>query len=87
MLIFDTIHQQPPLSLYLQECKSTTIKRCTTTLYHRLVLKSLSRKRFFIAEDLRKAKLSVNNLVQIMFPEFKSLFSNIYSDSAIAILK
>lgn len=22
MLIFDTIHQQPPLSLYLQECKS-----------------------------------------------------------------
>lgn len=59
----------------------------TPTLYHRLNLKSLSRKRFFIVESLRKAKLAVNNLVQIMFPEFKTLFSNIYGDSAISILK
>lgn len=59
----------------------------TPTLYHRLNLKSLSRKRFYIVESLRKAKLSVNNLVQIMFPEFKTLFSNIYGDSAIAVLK
>lgn len=59
----------------------------TPTLYHRLNLKSLSRKRFYIVEDLRKAKLAVNNLVQIMFPEFKTLFSNIYGDSAISILK
>lgn len=59
----------------------------TPTLYHRMSLKSLSRKRFYIVENLRKAKQSVNNLVQIMFPEFKSLFSNIYGDSAIAVLK
>lgn len=59
----------------------------TPTLYHRSNLKSLSRKRFNIVETLRKAKLSVNNLVQIMFPEFKTLFSNIYGDSAIAVLK
>ena len=59
----------------------------TPTLYHRLTLKSLSRKRFFIVEDLRKAKQTVNNLVQIIFPEFKSLFSNIYGDSALSILK
>ena len=59
----------------------------TLSLYHNEALKSLSRKRFFIVEDLRKAKLSVNNLVQIIFPEFKALFSNIYGESAVAILK
>ncbi len=59
----------------------------TLSLYHNEALKSLSRKRFFIVEDLRKAKLAVNNLVQIIFPEFKTLFSNIYGDSAISILK
>lgn len=57
------------------------------SLYHTSALKSLSRKRFFIAQDLRKAKLAVNNLVQVIFPEFKTLFSDIYGDSAIAILK
>lgn len=59
----------------------------TLSLYHNEALKSLSRKRFFIVEDLRKAKLAVNNLVQVIFPEFKTLFSNIYGDSAIAVLK
>ena len=59
----------------------------TLSLYHNEALKSLSRKRFFIVEDLRKAKLMVNSLVQVIFPEFKTLFSNIYGDSAIAILK
>jgi len=59
----------------------------TPTLYHKQALKSLSRKRFFIVNDLRKAKLSVNNLVQLIFPEFKILFSNIYGESALSILK
>lgn len=59
----------------------------TLSLYHNEALKSLSRKRFYITQDLRKAKLAVNSLVQQIFPEFKSLFSNIYGDSAIAILK
>lgn len=59
----------------------------TLSLYHNEALKSLSRKRFYIVEDLRKAKLAVNSLVQQIFPEFKSFFSNIYGDSAIAILK
>ena len=58
----------------------------TPTLYHTSTLKSISRKRYFIAEDLRKAKLAVNNLVQLVFPEFKKLFSNIYGDSALAVL-
>ena len=59
----------------------------TLSLYHNEALKSLSRKRFFIVEDLRKAKLAVNSLVQMIFPEFKTLFSNIYGGSATAILK
>ncbi len=59
----------------------------TTSSYHNEALKSLSRKRFLIVDDLRKAKLTVNNLVQIIFPEFKSLFSSIYGSTAIAILK
>ncbi len=59
----------------------------TSSLYHNEALKSIARKRFFIVEDLRKAKLAVNNLIQIVFPEFKALFSNIYGDSPIAILK
>ena len=59
----------------------------TSILYHKLALKSLSRKRFFIVQDLRKAKLAVNNLVQLIFPEFKTLFSNICGESALAVLK
>ena len=59
----------------------------TPALYHTSALKSIARKRFFIAEDLRKAKLAVNNIVQLIFPEFKKLFSNIYGESALAILK
>lgn len=59
----------------------------TPTLYHISSLKSLSRKKFFIVEDLRKAKLAVNNLIQLIFPEFKTLFSNIYGSSALSVLK
>jgi transposase len=40
----------------------------TSTLYHTLALKSLSRKRFYIVDDLRKAKLNVYKLVHLMFP-------------------
>lgn len=59
----------------------------TLSLYHNEALKSLSRKRFLIVEELRKAKIAVNSLVQLIFPELKALFSNIYGDSAIAVLK
>lgn len=59
----------------------------TSTLYHKQTLKSLSRKRFFIVDEYRKGKLVLNNLIQITFPEMKSLFSNIYGESALAILK
>ena len=58
-----------------------------TSFYHNEELKSLSRKRFYIAEEMRKAKLALNNLLQIVFPEFKKLFSNIYAESSLNILK
>ena len=35
----------------------------TLSSYHNEALKSLSRKRFFIVNELRKAKLTVNNLI------------------------
>ena len=51
----------------------------TSTLYHKDTLKSLSRKRFLITNDLRKAKLAVNNLVQLVFPELR-LFSGTFTE-------
>ena len=59
----------------------------TLSQYHISALKSLSRKRFFVAKELGKAKLEVNRLVHIIFPEYKSFFSNLYCESSIAILK
>ncbi len=59
----------------------------TLSLYHKGALNSLSWKRFFIVEDLKKAKLAINSFVRAIFPEFKTLFSNIYGDSAISVLK
>jgi len=59
----------------------------TLSLYHIQTLKTLSRKRFYIVEDLRKAKLAVNNLIQLIFPEFKTLFRDIYCESALSVLK
>ena len=59
----------------------------TLSQYNFSALKSLSRKRFFVVEALRKAKLEVNRMVQIIFPEYKSFFSNLYGESSIAILK
>ena len=59
----------------------------TPTLYHTSMLKSIARKRYFLAKNLRKAKMAVNNIVQLIFPEFKEFFSNIYGESALAILK
>lgn len=59
----------------------------TPTLYHTSMLKSIARKRYFIAENIGKAKITVNNIVQLIFSEFKKLFSNIYEESALTILK
>ncbi len=61
-------------------------KPYTLLSYHTECLKSLSRKRFYITDEIRKHKQAINNLIQLIFPEFKPLFSNFYQGSAKDIL-
>ena len=70
---------------YLYDNKSS-FKSYTLISYHSESLKSLSRERFSLVEDLRKAKLNIYKLVTQIFPEFLNLFTDIYSGSAIEIL-
>jgi len=62
-------------------------KPYTIKSYHTEALKSLSRERFLLVEDVRIIKQSIYRLVTIMFPEYLKLFSNIYQVSAINILR
>ena len=71
---------------YLHDNK-TNFKPYTLISYHSESLKALSRERFSLVEDLRKAKLNIYKLVTQIFPEFLDLFSDIYSGSAIEILE
>lgn len=70
---------------YLQDTK-TGFKPYTTISYHTEALKSLSRERFSLVEDLRLAKINIYKLLTQLFPEFLHLFSNIYQGSALNIL-
>ena len=70
---------------YLHDNK-TNFKPYTLISYHSESLKALSRERFSLVEDLRKAKLNIYKLVTQIFPEFLDLFTDIYSGSAIEIL-
>ena len=71
---------------YLYDNKSS-FKPYTLISYHSESLKALSRERFSLVEDLRKAKLNIYKLVTQIFPEFLDLFTDIYSGSAIEILE
>lgn len=59
----------------------------TPILYHIQALKSLSRARFRIEKDERKAKMRVISLVQLVFPEWRKLFKDICCKSSLTILK
>lgn len=61
-------------------------KPYTLTSYHTEALKSLSRDRFSIIEELRQAKLDVYRILSQLFPEYLKLFSNIYQGSALEII-
>ena len=61
-------------------------KPYTLLSYHTECLKSLSRKRFNITEEIRKRKQAINNLTQLIFPEFKSFFTDLYHGTAKNIL-
>ena len=70
---------------YLQD-NQKDFKPYTLTSYHTESLKSLSRDRFSIIEELRKAKLDVYRILSQLFPEYLKLFSNIYQGSALEII-
>ena len=67
---------------YLKDNKEE-FKPYTLTSYHSEALKSLSRDRFSIVEELRQAKLAVYRILTQLFPEYLKLFSNVYQESAL----
>jgi len=58
----------------------------TIKSYHIEALKSLSRERFRLVKETNKTKQSIDRYLTLIFPEFKDLFSNIYSESPLNIL-
>ena len=71
---------------YLLDTKQD-FKPYTITSYHTEGLKSLSRERFCLVDDLRKVKLSIYRVLTQLFPEYLKLFSNVYQGSALNILE
>ncbi len=71
---------------YLLDTKQD-FKPYTITSYHTEGLKSLSRERFCLVENLRKVKLSIYRVLTQLFPEYLKLFSNVYQGSALNILE
>ena len=65
---------------YISDPKNT-FTPYTLISYHTQALKSLSRERFKLIEQLRKDKLKIYNLIVQIFPELLKLFSNIYKGS------
>lgn len=55
--------------------------------YHISELKSLSRQRKQIVDDSAKTKIRIHGLLTILFPEFKSAFSDPFGASALAVLR
>lgn len=66
--------------------QQTDFKPYTIKSYHISALKSLSRERFNLVEEMRKTKLAIYKLITVIFPEYHTLFSNIYSESSLNIL-
>ena len=71
---------------YLNDTKQD-FKPYTITSYHTEGLKSLSRERFCLVDDLRKVKLSIYRVLTQLFPKYLKLFSNVYQGSALNILE
>lgn len=61
-------------------------KPYTLLSYHIDALKSLTRQRFSIVKQQTSQKLIFQRLVNVIFPEFLSLFSSDYSESVLNIL-
>lgn len=73
------------LCLYLYQNKDD-FKPYTIKSYHIEALKSLTRGRFNLSEDLRKTKLGIYKILTELFPEYLKLFTNVYEGTAIDII-
>ncbi len=71
---------------YLKDNESD-FKPYTLKSYHTESLKSLSRERFKVVEELRQAKITYHRILAQLFPEFLTLFSNIYQGTALNIIE
>ena len=71
---------------YLKDNESD-FKPYTLKSYHTESLKSLSRERFKVVEELRQAKITYHRILTQLFPEFLTLFSNIYQGTALNIIE
>ena len=67
---------------HIDELKTYTIES-----YHTESLKSLSRERFYLIQDLKKCKLAIYKLLTNLFPEYLELFSTVYTVSALNIIE
>jgi transposase len=54
--------------------------------YHISELKSLTRLRFHTVQDRAAAKVKAQGILQVLFPEYKLFFSDIFGASATAVL-
>lgn len=73
------------ICMYLYDNRDD-FKPYTKKSYHTEALKSLSRDRFFVVEELRQAKNDVYRILSQLFPEYLDLFTNIYQGSALKII-
>lgn len=73
------------ICMYLYSNKKDFIPY-TLKSYHTEALKSLSRDRFKVVEELRQVKISIYRILTQLFPEFLKLFSNPYQGSALEII-
>lgn len=54
--------------------------------YHISELKSLTRLRFHTVQDRSKAKVQAQGVLQVLFPEFRLFFSDVFGSAASAVL-
>ena len=73
-------------SIICQKLMSVPYKPNSKLFYHKYGIKSLSRLRETLVKQRSKYLVQMTNILDILFPEFKSFFSNHFSSTAIFIL-
>lgn len=73
-------------SIICQKLMSVPYKPNSKLFYHKYSIKSLSRLRETLVKQRSKYLVQMTNILDILFPEFKSFFSNHFSNTAIFIL-